>query len=33
MLFDRGFGKPVQSISGVDGGPLTIQMVNYGTKL
>lgn len=30
MLCDRGFGKPVQAVSGVDGGPLVIQMVNYG---
>lgn len=34
MLLDRGFGKPAQAleVGGADGGPLTIQVVQYAVK-
>lgn len=28
-LADRGFGKVTQPVSGEDGGPITIKVVNY----
>jgi len=32
MILDRSNGKPVQAVSGVDGGPITVQMIHYGGK-
>lgn len=34
MLLDRGFGKPMQAVElgAQGGGPLQIQIVNYGAK-
>lgn len=34
MLLDRAYGKPAQAVElgGAGGGPLTIQIVNYGGK-
>lgn len=32
LILEHNLGKPVQAVSGVDGGPLIVQMVNYGGK-
>lgn len=29
---DTAWGKPSQAITGKDGGPLTVNVVNYGNK-
>jgi len=32
-ILDRGYGKPVQAVSGPDGeGPLVVQIVRYGNS-
>ncbi len=31
-LLDRGIGKPVQEITGGDGGPIVVQVVNFAAN-